>query len=27
MGSAHVHRERMMTMIETTLSHNNGDQL
>lgn len=26
MGSAHVHRERMMTMIETTLSHNNGDQ-
>ncbi|MBT5701802.1 MAG: acyl-CoA/acyl-ACP dehydrogenase [Gammaproteobacteria bacterium] len=26
MGSAHMHRERMMTMIETTSSHDKGEQ-
>ena len=26
MGSAHMHRERMMTMIETAESHDNGEQ-
>ena len=26
MGSAHMHRERMMTMIETASSHDNGEQ-